>query len=87
MEIHAKNPLNMASLLYQLHVAIAVLKSKPDSNLDNQRYHSMIMSQDIKCMTQKKLEQINSTTSAQSHSYRLKAKNTVEAERMFYPQP
>lgn len=74
----------MASLLYQLHVAIALLKSKPDNNLekkkkpDNQRYHSMIMSQDIKFMTQKKLEeQINSTTSALSPSYSLKAKNIV----------
>lgn len=38
----------------------------------------MIMSQDIKFMTQKKLEeQINSTTSALSPSYSLKAKNTV----------
>lgn len=51
----------MASLLYQLNVSIALLKSKPD----NQRYHSMIMSQDIKC------EQINSTMSALSPSYRL----------------
>lgn len=73
----------MASLLYQLHVAIALLKSKTDNNLekkkpDNQRYHSMIMSQDIKFMTQKKLEeQINSTTSALSPSYSLKAKNIV----------
>lgn len=81
-EINARNPLSMASLLQQLHVAIALLKSKPDNNLekkpDNQRYHSMIMSQDIKFMTQKKLEeQINSTTSALSPSYSLKAKNTV----------
>ena len=67
----------MASLLYQLHVSIALLKSKPD----NQKYHSMIMSQDIKC------EQINSTMSALNPSYRLTVRTQWKLKGSFIHSP